>query len=409
MNRSLRGGAESDSEELDFTTGLLLMFLPVPGTFVSIIFYDKYSTLLQLLRKDPSMNPYTASLQDEYLFVVVSMVLTGVLAAWRWDSILLDRRDFANLVHLPVSAAKLFLANLVAILILTLLFALEVNIGSTLLFPLVVSSSYPEFSIYAGFAVGHALGVGLASVFTFAAVVALLGLLMCCLPYRVFRRVSQYLRITLVLFFLFLLLTSFVVGPMTANLREQPESPIRFLPPVWFVSLCEAVRHTAAPAYQQLGMVALLALAGAGVLAGVTYALSYRRCFLSIPETVEATASQSAFLLPVLLRAANRWYLPTTARRACFAFVVRTLLRSEKHFTALGAFLGMGLLLSAQTLLTTTHDGTEMGGVGSSASLALCSADPSVLSAGGAAGHLRNTRRFASKLDFQNADRCCRR
>jgi hypothetical protein len=362
MNRSLRGGAESDSEEFDFTTGLLLMFLPVPGTFVSIIFYDKYSTLLQLLRKDLSMNPYTASLQDEYLFVVVSMVLTGVLAVWRWDSILLDRRDFANLVHLPVSAAKLFLANLVAILILTLLFALEVNIGSTLLFPLVVSSSYPEFSIYAGFAAGHALSVGLASVFTFAAVVALLGLLMCCLPYRVFRRVSQYLRITLVFFFLFLLLTSFVVGPMTANLREHPESLIRFLPPVWFVSLCEAVRHTAAPAYQQLGMVALLALAGAGVLAGLTYALSYRRCFLSIPETVEATASQSAFLLPVLLRAANRWYLPTTVRRACFAFVVRTLLRSEKHFTALGAFLGMGLLLSAQTLLTATHDGTEMGG-----------------------------------------------
>jgi hypothetical protein len=149
---------------------------------------------------------------------------------------------------------------------------------------------------------------------------------------------------------------------MTANLREHPESLIRFLPPVWFVSLCEAVRHTAAPAYQQLGMVALLALAGAGVLAGLTYALSYRRCFLSIPETVEATASQSAFLLPVLLRAANRWYLPTTVRRACFAFVVRTLLRSEKHFTALGAFLGMGLLLSAQTLLTATHDGTEMGG-----------------------------------------------
>jgi hypothetical protein len=308
------------------------------------------------------MNPYTASLQDEYLFVVVSMVVTGVLAVWRWDSVLLDRRDFANLVHLPVSAAKLFLANLVAILLLTLLFAIEVNIGSTLLFPLVVSSSYPEFSIYAGFAAGHALGVGLASVFTFAAVVASLGLLMCCLPYGVFRRVSQYLRITLVLFFLFLLLTSFMVGPMTGNLREQPESLIRFLPPVWFVSLCEAVRHTTVPAYHQLGMVALLALAGAGILAGVAYALSYRRCFLSIPETVEATASQSAFLLPVLLRAANRWYLPTPARRACFAFVVRTLLRSEKHFTALGAFLGMGLLLCAQTLLTATHDETEMGG-----------------------------------------------
>jgi len=59
---------------------------------------------------------------------------------------------------------------------------------------------------------------------------------------------------------------------------------------------------------------------------------------------------------------ANRWYLPTPARRACFAFVARTLTRSEKHFTALGSFVGMGLLLCAQTLVTATHHGTEMGG-----------------------------------------------
>jgi hypothetical protein len=359
VNRGLRGGAESDSEDLDFTTGLLLMFLPVPGTFVSILFYDKYSTLLELLRKDLVLNPYTASVEDEYLFVVVSMVVTGVMAVWRWDSMLLGRRDFANLVHLPVSPARLFLTNLVAILFLTLLFAFAVNIGSTLLFPIVVSSSYPEFSLYAGFAAGHALGVGLASVFTFVAVVALLGLLSCCVPYRVFRRVSQYLRIALVLFFLFLLMTSFIFGPMTRNLAERPASIIRFLPPVWFVSLCEAVRHTAAPAYRQLGMVALLALAGAVVLAGMASALSYKRCFLSLPESVETSASKSTFLLPLLLRAANRWYLPTPARRACFAFVVRTLARSEKHFTALGAFVGIGLLLSVQTLVTATHHGTE--------------------------------------------------
>ena len=285
-----------------------------------------------------------------------------MIAVWRWDSILLDRRDFANLVHLPISAWKLFTANLAAILILTMLFAFEVNIGSTVLFPLVVSSSYPEFSIYAGFALGHAVGVGLASVFTFAAVVALIGLLMFSLPYRVFRRVSQYLRIALMLFFLFLLMTSFIVGPLTSRLKENPGSIVRLLPPVWFLSLCEMMRHAAAPVYQHLGTLAWLALAGTIVLAGMAYGLSYRRCFLSIPETVEGSVSRRGWLMPVLLRIANRWYLSTPARRACFAFVVRTLTRSEKHFTALGAFVGMGLLLGAQTLMTATHDGTEMGG-----------------------------------------------
>lgn len=132
VNRSFRGGAESDTDELDFSTGLLLVLLPIPGTFVAIFFYDKYSTLLQYLRRDLVMNPYAASLGDEYLFVVVAMVVTGILAVWRWDSILLDKRDFANLAHLPVSAWRLFFANLLAIIFLTGLFAFEVNIGSTL-------------------------------------------------------------------------------------------------------------------------------------------------------------------------------------------------------------------------------------------------------------------------------------
>jgi hypothetical protein len=360
VSRSFRGGAESDSDEMDFSTGLLLVLLPIPGTFVSIFFYDKYSTLLQFIRRDMVLDPYYASLGDEYLFVVVSMFVTGMIAVWRWDSILLDCRDFANLVHLPISAWRLFSANLVVILFLAALFAFEVNIGSSVLFPVVVSSSYPEFSAFLGFATGHAAGVTLASVFTFVSVVALIGLPMSLLPYRIFRRVSQYLRILLIVFFLFLLMTSFVISPLVRNLVQEPASIIRFLPSVWFVSLCEMIRHPALPVYQHLGRIGLLSLVAVAILAIVTYSLSFRRCFLSIPETVEATVPKSGALLPFLLRIADRFYLRTPARRAGFSFVMRTLTRSEKHFTALGAFVGMGLLLSAQTMLTATRDGLDV-------------------------------------------------
>jgi hypothetical protein len=362
LNRCFRGGAESDSDDMDFSTGLLLVLLPIPGIFVSIFFYDKYSTLLQFIRRDLVLDPYSASLGDEYLFVVVSMFVTGIIAVWRWDSILLDRRDFANLVHLPISASKLFLANLVAILFLTALFAFEVNVGSSLLFPVVVSSSYPEFSSYLGFAAGHAAAVALASVFTFVSVIALIGLLMSCLPYRMFRRVSQYLRILLIVFFLFLLMTSFVIAPLIRNLMREPGSLICFLPPVWFVSLCETIRHPSAPIFQRFGRMGLLAATASAILAIVAYTLSFRRCFLSIPETVEATEPKSVSLLPLVLRIAGRFYLPTAGRRASFLFVMQTLTRSEKHFTALGAFVGMGLLLSAQTMLNATREGIEASG-----------------------------------------------
>ena len=359
LNRSFHGGAEADSEELDFSIGLLLMLLPIPGIFVSVFFYDKYSTLLQILRKELIRDPYSASLGDEYLFIVVSMVITGIIAVWRWDSVLLDRRDFANLAHLPVSAAKLFSANLLAVLFLTALFAFEVNIGSALLFPVVVSSSYPQFSIYAGFALGHALGVILASVFTFAFVIGLIGLLMFCLPYRTFRRVSQYLRILLVVLFMSLLMTSFLVAPLLQKLPQDAGSIIRFLPPVWFVSLCEDIRHPAALIFHHLGMVGLQALALTAVCSASFYALSHRRCFLKIPETVQISAAKRSIFLTLLMRAADLLHLLTPAKRACFTFALQTLARSEKHFTALGAFAGMGLLLSAQTMMTSGLGGIE--------------------------------------------------
>jgi hypothetical protein len=106
-------------------------------------------------------------------------------------------------------------------------------------------------------------------------------------------------------------------------------------------------------------MVGLWAVAGSLLVGFFAYAMSYRRCFLSILESVETVAPRGGFFVPLFLRAANRVYLPTPARRGCFAFVVRTLTRSEKHFTALGAFVGMGLLLCAQTLVTAMHDGSE--------------------------------------------------
>jgi hypothetical protein len=154
-------------------------------------------------------------------------------------------------------------------------------------------------------------------------------------------------------------MSSFVVAPLIQKLPKQPRSIIRFLPSVWFLSLCETVRHASPPVFHHLANTGLFAVAAASILAVVTYTLSFRRCFLSIPEMIETAGPRTGSGLLLLLRVANRFYLPTPARRACFAFVLRTLARSEKHFTALGAFVGMGLLLSAQTMLTATRDGAE--------------------------------------------------
>jgi hypothetical protein len=338
--------------------GLVLSLLALPGGFYSILLLDKYSSLLQWMRHQPSFDPLVTALPDEYLLIVLSMTVTGTVAVWRWDSIFPDRRDYSNLVPLPISMRQIFLANLAAIVFLATVLALDVNAASAFLFPLVVSASENAFAFFLQFIWVHALVVLLASIFSFFAVFATVGVLMVTLPQNMFRRVSLYLRGTIIACLVATLATSFAVPPM---LEQLPQTPVRFLPPVWFVALCQLIRGRASVSLAALGRQAFLGAAIVVVAAIVMYALSYRRGFMRIPETT-ITARATG-------RAASAWIFPTLDRlmlrspfeRAGYRFVMKTLLRSERHSLVLGAFVGLGIVTASQ-FLSASFNGQINGG-----------------------------------------------
>src|SRR5450432_2133325 len=192
VDRIFRGGGDSDTEGLDLGVGLVLTLLAMPGGFVSLLLLNKYGTFLQWLRGVTNADTLLIALPDEYFFIVLSMTVTGAVAVWRWDAIFPDRRDYMNLAPLPISTRTIFFANLVAVLFLVGLVAFDVNAASCILFPMVVGATQSKFLFFAKFAVVHAIGVLLASVFAFFAVFAMLGLLMAVLPPRAFKRASAY-------------------------------------------------------------------------------------------------------------------------------------------------------------------------------------------------------------------------
>src|ERR1700692_2501921 len=159
VDRIFHGGGDSTEDDLDFSLGLILSLLALPGGFYSIFLFDKYGSLLQWIRGQHDFDPLAAALPDEYFFIVLSMVVTGVVAVGRWDSIFPDRRDYANLVPLPISTRLLFLANLAAIVLLTLVLAFDLNAASAVLFPAVVSASQVTFSYIVEFGAIHLLVV----------------------------------------------------------------------------------------------------------------------------------------------------------------------------------------------------------------------------------------------------------
>jgi hypothetical protein len=352
VGRVFHGSGESADGELDLSMGLVLSLLALPGGFYSIFLLEKYSTLLQWMRGQNNVDPLAAALPDEYFFIVLSMTVTGVVAVWRWDSIFPDRRDYSNLVPLPIPMRNIFLANLAAILFLTTVLALDVNAASAVLFPLVVSASENAFGFFVQFFWVHTVVVVLASIFSFFAVFVTVGALMVTLPYPAFRRLSLYLRGTIIACLVATLATSFAVPSM---LPQLPGTLVRFLPPVWSLGLCQLIRGRASPPLALLGHVALIGSVTIIVAAVVTYSFSYRRCFARIPEAANRAPADNrprlAWIFPLL----DRTMLATPFQRAGYRFAMKTLLRSEQHGLVLGGFVGLGIVTASQFLFASLN------------------------------------------------------
>ena len=347
VGRVFHGGNDSADSELDLSMGLVLSFLALPGGFYSLLLLEKYSSLLQWMRHQHTFDPLAGALPDEYFFIVLSMTVTGIVAVWRWDSIFPDRRDYANLVPLPIPMRNIFLANMAAILFLATVLSLDVNAASAVLFPLVVSAYVNSFTFFVQFVWVHAFVVVLASIFSFFAVFVTVGVLMVTLPYAAFRRVSLYMRGMIIACLVAALATSFAVPSM---LEELPGTSVRFLPPVWFLGLCQLIRGSASPSLAILGRAALLGTATIVVAAVVIYVFSYQKCFVRVPETADTAPAHSRQHLAWIFRILDRTMLTSPFQRAGYRFAMKILLRSESHGLVLGGFLGLGLVIASQFL-----------------------------------------------------------
>ncbi len=356
--RMFHGGGELGADDLELGMGVVLIFLAMPGVLVSLLMFEKFGSLIRFLRGDGAFDPYVATIPDEYFFIVLSMAVSCAAALWRWNSIFLDRRDYANLVPLPVSLTRIFFANLFAIFALTALLTIVVNAASFVLFPFAVVGSQGSFSTLFRFAFGHAISVILSSAFSFLAIFALSGTLMACLPYRIFRKVSVYVRFAVALCLLAVLATSFTVSSFLSGRSGIIPSRFGGLPPFWFLGLTETLWGRGNDIFfASMTHRALVSLGLALLVSILAYTSSFRRSFVRIPEFADVGPlprgqrfrSPTKLLDATILRAAEQ--------RGCYHFVSRTLLRSDTHLQIVLAFAALGLVVAAQTVNAAFHPG----------------------------------------------------
>jgi len=348
--RLFSGGGEAGEGELSLGIGAVLALLATPGLFITVLLFDKYSSTLRFLRGGAPFDPYAQSLPDQYFYFSFSMAITGVVTALKWDSIFPTRRDYMNLAPLPVRTRNIFLANFIAIVTIAVLFVVDVNAVSSLLFPYLATMEKGTFYDFLGFLGSHALGVLLCSMFIFLALFAVVGTLMAVLPHQLFRRLSLYLRVIVVIAMLALLCTSGALPRLLAEPSGMRSPVLDWLPPVWFLGLARSLIGRAGPQLAQLGALGIRIMAVTAVLAAAVYILSYYRYFIRIPETLDIAVRSRAPRKLVPDWFWDRLLLRTPFERACYGFALKALARNERQSLLLGGFLGLGLVLASLSL-----------------------------------------------------------
>lgn len=358
----LFAAGDAGEGELNLGIGAILALLASPGGFISILLFNKYSSLLRWVRGQLEFDPYPASLGDQYFFFAFSVAITGIVTVLKWDSIFPDRRDYANLAPLPIPARTIFLANITAIVALAVIFAIDVNMFSSVLFSMDVTINL-KFHDFLAFGATHVIGVLLASLFTFFALFAIIGLLMVVLPEAAFRRASIYVRVGVVTALLLLLCYSFAVMPMLTAPAGTRGKIFELLPPVWFLGLSRALLHRADPDLARLGLMGLKLTGLAVITAASVYVLSYYRHFIRLPEMLETTTRRNrSRTWDAMGRLTDRLMLRTPFERAEYRFAMKTLLRSDRHLLFFGGFAGLGVVIASQTLASAVaHPAAEPG------------------------------------------------
>jgi hypothetical protein len=349
LDRMVRGGQDAASSELELGGGALIGLLAAPGAFTCLLLLDKYSAFLNWMRGRLGDDLYITSVPDKFLFLSVAMAVVGIATVLKWDQILPDAQDYLNLAPLPVRPVRILLANATAIVIAVGVVAIAVNAIPVVLFPVfVTAAARSTLTAFAGFAAVHALCVVLATVFSICAMFTILGIFAAVLPRDVFRTASSWLRGALLLGLLGLLLAGFAGPAILRQVERTPETLLRYLPPVWYLSLYQVVQHRATAVQRTLASWAWIASLTAPAVMAIAYGLSYRRRFAGVLEGARPPAESRVLRLCFAVLDA---FAPRRAgfARACHIFAVRAMLRNEAHRLAIAVAIGLGYLLAIQS------------------------------------------------------------
>jgi len=170
----------------------------------------------------------------ETSFLTIMMALMGIICVAIWDNIFLDKEDFFNLLILPVSSKKLFLAKFLSMLMFVGALTVFFVFTSILVFTVYLS---PILSVNPlRFGLVFLITSFLASMFIFLLVATIQGIIIVLFSRKYLRKVFFYTQLLLTGGFLSVFIWYPKIYPYLFQFKEGSSS-IYYFPPLWFAGL----------------------------------------------------------------------------------------------------------------------------------------------------------------------------
>jgi hypothetical protein len=303
---------------------------------------DKYVHLSALAVPGPYRQALRA---DELWLITMMMSAIGLLTAVKWQSLFPSLGDYRVIGWMPVRPRQIFGAKLLALLMVATAAVTILNLLPCLGFPALSGGRWAFEPALGARAWATAAATVAACYFFFFALVALQGVLLNILRPRQFERVTGSLQGLLAASMLILVVLSFSIGPRFTNSVLRPEIA-KWLPPVWFLGLCQTMSHDPDPEMHALAQRALVALAAALVVVLAAYTVSYRRHRALTMEGVSRGRKEKPWRGAIF-----DWAVPDPRQQAVVVFLAKGFTSNGPHRMILMGYGGFGLAILLSGLI----------------------------------------------------------
>ena len=327
------------------TVAISMIAFILPAFMLFGNYGKKYGYLAHLRSPIPFR---AAGVADILSLLTLLMAISGLVALLQWQSLFPSKRDFFALAALPIRSRQIFAARFAAVIIFVTAVVLLITFPLTLIIPVQMMGRWAKNLSLVANTFAFWVAACLACSFVFLSTMALQGALLHLLPRKLFARISVYVQgVGMAVFFLAALF-SWTIGDWQPEMIARLSQFGRWIPPVWFTGLHEAMLGDHDVFFQAMQSRAWLALAMAGAITVLTYLLGFSRYRKLLIETLDDAHTRHRGQLSLL-----RLLAPDPRGEAVLQFMARVLARSRTHRVVLLAYIGVALGLVFNSILLT--------------------------------------------------------